>query len=81
MTCRQVRGPSDVSIFALCFRAILATQDRCLPARVFSSEVDDRGVTHTYQLAEHQVTLTYQDAGREQTFTCRQITRRNANGH
>ncbi len=43
--------------------------------------VDDRGVTHTYWLADRQVSLTYQDDGRERALTCRQITRRSANGH
>jgi transposase len=43
--------------------------------------VDDRGREHIYHLADRQITLTYTDGGAEQTFACRQITRRSRNGH
>ncbi len=42
---------------------------------------DDRGVTHTYQLADRNVTLTYTEDGDERTLECRQITRKSPNGH
>jgi transposase len=43
--------------------------------------VDDRGITHTYQLADRQVEIGYGPTGNRDSFACRQIVRLCDDGH
>lgn len=53
------------------------------PASRFATHVftDDRGVAHSYELADRNVAIAYNDGRTRRRFACRQITRRSPGGH
>ena len=53
------------------------------PAGRFATHAftDDRGVAHSYELADRRVAIAYHDGRTRRRFACRQITRRSPNNH
>ena len=53
------------------------------PASAFTTYAltDDRGVAHSYELADRTVAIAYTDGSTRRRLVCRQITRRSRNGH